>query len=151
MIIFDNFTDFKAAVGNDLGYTEYVTVTQEMIDNFAKATLDFQWIHLDTERAKETPFGGTIAHGFLTLSLLSKFSADLFKVKGVTMGVNYGLNKVRFTGIVPSGAKVRMQARILNVEDFQNNGIRATLETVLEIENSPKPICVAEWLFLMFA
>jgi acyl dehydratase len=150
MIIFDNFTDFKAAVGQDLGYTDYITVTQEMIDNFAKATLDFQWIHLDSERAKQTPFGGTIAHGFLTLSLLSKFSADLYTVKNVKMGVNYGLNKVRFTGIVPSGAKVRMKAHVLNVEDFPKNGLKATLEVVLEIENSPKPVCVAEWMFLMF-
>ena len=151
MIIFDNFTELKAAVGKDLGYTDYVTVTQEMIDNFAKATLDFQWIHLDAERAKETPFGGTIAHGFLTLSLMSKFSADLYKVKDVTMGMNYGFNKVRFTGIVPSGSKVRMTARIIYVEDFQKNGVKATLETVLMIEHSPKPVCVAEWIILMFA
>ncbi len=151
MTNFDDFDHLKTAIGRDFGYTSYVTVTQDMIDNFAKATLDTQWIHTDVERAKKTPFGGTIAHGFLTLSLVTHFLEDLMQVKTMTMGMNYGLNKVRFMRVVPSGAKVRMKATLVNVEDYPKNGVRATLQTVLERENSTKPICVAEWVILLYA
>lgn len=151
MTIFKDFTDLKTAIGRDFGYTDYVTVTQEMINNFAEATLDHQWIHTDVERAKATPLGGTIAHGFLTLSLLTKFLEDTMMVETMEMGMNYGLNKVRFMRAVPSGAKVRMRATLSDVEDYRGNGAKATLNTVLEIENSTKPVCVAEWIILMFA
>jgi acyl dehydratase len=151
MTIFKDFDHLKTAIGRDFGYTDYVVVTQDMINNFAKATLDHQWIHIDEERAKGTPFGGTIAHGFLTLSLLTKFLEDMMLVESMEMGMNYGLNKVRFMRVVPSGAKVRMKATLSNVEDYRGNGVKATLNTVLEIENSTKPVCVAEWIILMFA
>ncbi len=150
MVIFEDFTDLKSAIGRDFGFTDYVTVTQEMINSFATATLDHQWIHTDIERAKTTPYGGTIAHGFLTLSLVSKFLEDLMQVKSMTIGVNYGLNKVRFMRVVPSGVRVRMSAVLLNVEDYTQSGVKATLKTVLEIENSVKPVCVAEWMILLF-
>ena len=151
MTIFDDFTHLKTAIGRDFGYTRFVTVTQDMIDNFAKATLDTQWIHTDVERAKQTPYGGTIAHGFLTLSLVTHFLEDLMQVKTMTMGMNYGLNKVRFMRVLPSGAKVRMKATLVNVEDYPQKGVKATLQTLLERENSTKPICVAEWVILLYA
>ena len=151
MTIFEDFTDLKTAIGRDFGYTDFVTVTQEMINNFAKATLDHQWIHTDVERAKTTPYGGTIAHGFLTLSLVTKFLEDLMLVKSMQLGMNYGLNKVRFMRPVPSGSRVRMKAILANVEDYRGNGVKATLNTVLEVENSLKPVCVAEWMILLFA
>jgi acyl dehydratase len=151
MTIFEDFTDLKTAIGRDFGYTDFVTVTQEMINNFAKATLDHQWIHTDIERAKETPYGGTIAHGFLTLSLLTKFLEDLMHVNSMEIGMNYGLNKVRFMRPVPAGSKVRMKATLFDVEDYRGNGVKATLNTVLEVENSLKPVCVAEWMILLFA
>ena len=127
-----------------------MTVTQDMINNFAKATLDHQWIHTDIERAKTTPYGGTIAHGFLTLSLLTKFLEDLMHVKSMELGMNYGLNKVRFMRPVLAGSKVRMKATLSNVEDYRGNGVKATLNTALEVENSLKPVCVAEWMILLF-
>jgi acyl dehydratase len=150
MTIFEDFEALKAGVGNDFGYTPYITVTQEMIENFAKATLDRQWIHTDIERAKKTPYGGTIAHGFLTLSLVTKFLEDLMQVQTMDMAMNYGLNKVRFMRVLPSGAKVRMKANLVSVEDYPKGGVKATLNTVLERENSTKPICVAEWVILLF-
>jgi acyl dehydratase len=150
MTIFEDFTDLKTAIGRDFGYTDFVTVTQEMINNFAKATLDHQWIHTDVERAKTTTYGGTIAHGFLTLSLLTKFLEDLMHVKSMELGMNYGLNKVRFMRPVPSGSRVRMKATLANVEDYRGNGVTATLNTILEVENSLKPVCVAEWMILLF-
>ena len=103
-----------------------------------------------SERAKTTPYGGTIAHGFLTLSLLTKFLEDLMHVKSMEIGMNYGLNKVRFMRPVPSGSRVRMKATLADVEDYRGNGVKATLNTLLEVENSRKPVCVAEWMILLF-
>ena len=150
MLVFKNLNELKAAQGRDLGTTDWLTVTQEMINDFAKSTLDFQWIHLDAEKAKASPFGGTIAHGFLTISLASKFVAELFRVETVKMGINYGLNKVRFTGTVPSGARIRMKGVLKSVEDFPNTGIKAEILLTFEIENQAKPVCLAEWVILQF-
>ena len=150
MTIFEDFDGLKAAVGYDFGYTNYITVTQYMIDHFAKATLDKQWIHTDIERAKQTSYGGTIAHGFLTLSLVTKFLEDLMQVNTVDVAMNYGLNKVRFMRVVPSGVNVRMKADLVSVEDYPRGGVKATLHTVLELENSTKPVCVADWVILLF-
>lgn len=151
MKTFQNLAELKAAVGQEMGTTPWLTVTQEMINDFAKATLDFQWIHLDVEKAKKySPFGGPIAHGFLTLSLAPKFMADLFVVQSVKMGVNYGANKVRFTDAVPSGASVRMTATLKGVEDFPNNGLKVEMTCVFEREGSEKPVCIAELVSLMF-
>lgn len=150
MIIFKNLAELKAAEGQDLGTTEWLTITQEMINDFAKATHDFQWIHIDPEAAKQSPFGGTIAHGFLTISLASKFIWELFKVENVKMAVNYGLNKVRFMGVVPSGGRVRMNAILKKVGDYQENGVKAEFTISFELEGSKKPVCIAEWIALQF-
>jgi len=141
----------KAAVGQELGATEWLPVTQTMINDFAKATGDQQWIHVDVERARKfSPFGGPIAHGFLTLSLAPKFMASLFEVKSAKMGVNYGTNKVRFTDALPADSRVRMRATLAAVEDFPNNGVKITLNATFEREGSEKPVCVAELLSLLF-
>jgi acyl dehydratase len=150
MLIFQNLAALKAAANQDLGATDWITVKQEMIDDFAKSTLDFQWIHTDIERAKASPFGSTIAHGFLTLSLVSHFVETLFKVESAKMVVNYGLNKVRFPNVVPSGARVRMQSTLKSIDEYGDNGVSVTLSAVIEIENQTKPACVLEWVILFF-
>ncbi len=151
MKTFPTLAALKAAVGQDLGATGYVTVTQEMVNQFADATGDHQWIHVDVEKARQfSPFGGPIAHGFLTLSLAPQLTASLFRVESVKMGVNYGTNKVRFTDAVPVGAKIRMRATVVSVEDFPNNGVRLMLNATFEREGSDKPVCVAELVSLLF-
>jgi acyl dehydratase len=150
MLIFQNLAALKAAANQDLAATDWLTVTQEMIDNFAKSTLDFQWIHTDLARAKASPFGSTIAHGFLTLSLVSHFVEQLFKVESAQMVVNYGLNKVRFPSVVPSGARVRMKGHFKSVDEYGDNGVSITLSVVIELENQTKPACVLEWVIVMF-
>jgi acyl dehydratase len=151
MTTFANLAELKAAVGQALGPTPYLTVTQEMINDFAKATLDFQWIHVDVEMAKQySPFKTPVAHGFLTLSLAPKFMADLFKVTSVKMGVNYGANKIRFTSAVPAGSNVRMSATVAEIEDIANSGVRLTMNCTFEIENQAKPACVAELISVLY-
>ena len=136
--------DIKQHVGRELGPSEWMTVDQPMIDQFAKATGDHQWIHVDVERAKkEMPGGRTIAHGYLTLSLVPRLAATLTKVKKRSRGVNYGSNKVRFINPVPAGARIRLRQRIKSVEDIQG-GVRVTSEMTVEIEGQDKPALVAE-------
>ena len=136
--------DIKLHVGRELGPSEWMTVDQPMIDQFAKATGDHQWIHVDVERArKEMPGGKTIAHGYLTLSLVPRMAATLTRVKKRSRGVNYGSNKVRFISPVQAGARVRLRQRIKNVEDIQG-GVRVTSEMTVEIEGQDKPALVAE-------
>ena len=136
--------DIKLHVGRELGPSEWMTVDQPMIDQFAKATGDHQWIHVDVERArKEMPGGKTIAHGYLTLSLVPRMAATLTRVKKRSRGVNYGSNKVRFINPVQAGARVRLRQRIKNVEDIQG-GVRVTSEMTVEIEGQDKPALVAE-------
>jgi acyl dehydratase len=131
-------------VGQELGSSDWHEVTQEHVNLFADATGDHQWIHIDVERAKaESPFGGPIAHGYLTLSLLAPLSAQVLLVTDTVMGVNYGLNKVRFPSPVPVGAKVRLSASLKNVEEF-NGGLQLTLAATIEREGSDKPVCIAE-------
>jgi acyl dehydratase len=147
---FDNLVALKAAVGQEIGTSDWLTVTQEMINDFAKATLDFQWIHLNQEMAAQySPFKTTIAHGFLTLSLAPKFMGDLLQVKSVKMGVNYGTNKVRFTSAVPSGGRVRMKGTITEVEDVPR-GVKLTMNCIFELEGSEKPACIAELISMMY-
>ncbi len=122
----------------------WVEVTQERIDTFAKAIDDFQWIHVDPSRARESPFGGTIAHGFLTLSLLSHLSERTFSFSDRRMGVNYGLNRVRFTAPVPSGSRVRARFTLAKYEPL-DGGVQVTWNTVVEIEGAGKPALIAEW------
>ena len=137
--------ELKAAEGEVLGTSEWHEVTQEDIDTFADVTGDHQWIHVDPERAKETPFGGTIAHGYFTLSLGPMFSYDLFKMEGVAFALNYGLNKVRFPAPVPVGSKVRMRMTLQNVEDIPG-GAQITMLLTFERDGGDKPVCVAESL-----
>lgn len=133
-------------VGREVGLSEWLEVSQERIDRFAEATEDRQWIHTDPERAAhESPFKGTIAHGFLTLSLLSELMMRAVSVGGVRMGLNYGLNRVRFVSPVPAGSRIRGQFRLAAVEEIKD-GVQATWEVTVEREGGDKPACVAEWL-----
>ncbi|MFJ6986985.1 MULTISPECIES: MaoC family dehydratase [unclassified Streptomyces] len=141
--IFTSPDDLRAAVGENLGYTDWLEVDQKRIDLFAEATGDHQWIHVDPERAAAGPFGTTIAHGYLTLSLLPLFGPQLISVEGAKMGVNYGTNKVRFPATVPVGSRLRATATVAKVEDV-TGGVQLTLAFVVEREGGEKPVCVAE-------
>ena len=145
MRVFNGVDELRAAVGSQLGVSDWVTVDQSQIDTFADATLDHQWIHVDEERAKAGPFGGTIAHGFLTLSLLPHFVKQTYRIEGTKMGVNYGLNRVRFTSPVPVGSKVRGNIELVDVTDVAG-GVQMTTKVTVEIEGSERPALVAEWL-----
>jgi acyl dehydratase len=136
----------KAAVGEHLGYSKYIEISQERVNQFAEATGDFQWIHVDVERAKSGPFGGPIAHGYLTLSLGPMLYPTVVRIEGFSMGVNYGANKVRFPSPVPVGSKVRLGVKVLEVEEIAN-GVQMTMEFTFECEGSSKPSCVAEIIF----
>jgi len=138
--------ELEARVGEEIGVSPWLQVTQQRIDTFAKAIDDFQWIHVDRERAKTSPYGGTIAHGFLTLSLLSHLAESTFSFSDRKMGVNYGLNRVRFTAPVPSGARVRARFTLGKYEKLDGGGVQVTWNTVVEREGSEKPVLVAEWI-----
>jgi acyl dehydratase len=138
--------ELETRVGQEIAVSPWLEVTQERIDTFARAIDDYQWIHVDRERARQSPFGGTIAHGFLTLSLLSHLAERTFSFTDRKMGVNYGLNRVRFTAPVPSGARVRARFVLSKYEKIEGNGVQVTWNTTVEIENSPKPAMVAEWI-----
>ena len=138
--------DLESRVGEEVAVSPWVDVSQERIDTFAKAIDDFQWIHVDRERARSSPFGGTIAHGFLTLSLLSHLSERTFSFADRRMGVNYGLNRVRFTAPLPSGSRVRARFTLQKFERIADGGIQVTWNAVVEREGSDKPVLVAEWL-----
>ena len=140
-----NVEELIALVGTDLGYGEYRTVTQEQVNQFADATGDHQWIHVDVERAKSGPFGHTIAHGDMTLSLIPVLMNGLLKVDGVAMGINYGTNKVRFTSPVPVGSEVRAHAVLKSVEPVAG-GVQVAMEVTVEVKDAAKPSCVAETL-----
>jgi acyl dehydratase len=142
--------ELKAAEGDELGPSDWHEVTQTDIDTFADVTGDHQWIHVDPVRAKDTPFGGTIAHGYFTLSLAPRFSEQILKLEGFAFGVNYGLNKVRFPAPLPVGAKVRMSAKVQSVEDIPG-GAQLTLGLTFEREDGEKPVCVAESLARVYA
>ena len=143
--------DLLEHVGQELGPSEWLTVTQEMIDKFADATGDHQWIHVDVERArKEMPGGKTIAHGYLTLSLLPQLAPTLMKVEKRRRGVNYGSNRVRFTAPVPAGARVRLRQKLVKVEPVEDNGFRVTSEMTMEVEGNTRPAMVAETLGIIY-
>ena len=139
----------REAAGTHLGHTEWLEMTQDRVNLFADATDDHQYIHVDVERAKQTPFGGTIAHGFLTLSLLAPLSTQLMRVSDATMGLNYGLDRVRFTAPMPVGARYRGTGEILEVSDVPG-GVQVKLKLVVEIKDAEKPACVAEFLVRVF-
>lgn len=136
----------KTLVGEHLGYSPFMEITQEMVNTFADATGDHQWIHVDVEKAKSGPFGGPIAHGYLTLSLGPTLSPQIFNVSGVSMGVNYGAGKIRFPSPVPVGSSLRLGATLSSVDDVAG-GAQVTMEFVFEVEGSSKPSCVAEVIF----
>ena len=143
--------DLLQHVGKELGPSEWLTVTQEMIDKFADATGDHQWIHVDVERAKrELPGGKTIAHGYLTLSLLPRLAPTLMSIEKRARGINYGSNKVRFTSPVPAGARVRLTQKLVKADEVEGGGVRITSEMTMEVEGSPRPAMVAETLSIVY-
>ena len=150
MLTITGIDELKARVGEELGVSDWHEVTQERINAFAEATEDFQWIHIDPERAAETPFGSTIAHGLYTLSLGPKFAYAMFSLEGIAFGVNYGYNRVRFPAPVPVNSKVRMRAALTSVDDIPG-GAQITITQTFEIEGGEKPVCVAESLSRVYA
>ncbi len=149
MITLNGIDDIKARVGQELGVSDWEEVTQEQVDAFAEATGDHQWIHVDPERAKATPFGGTIAHGYYTLSLAPKFNQAIYTVENVAFALNYGLDKVRFPSPLPVGSKVRMRSQISAVDDVPG-GIQMKNTLTFEREGGDKPVCVAETLVRIY-
>jgi acyl dehydratase len=145
MLTINGLDELKGRAGDDVGVSEWHDVTQAEVNAFADATGDHQWIHVDTERARDTPFGGTIAHGYYTLSLASRFIEELLRVEGVTFMVNYGLDKVRFPEPLPVGDRVRMRLRLAAVDDVPG-GVQLTSVLTFEREGGEKPVCVAESL-----
>ena len=147
MLVFETISDFKKMVGKDLPIGNWYTITQEMINDFANATSDKQWIHLDEARAaKESPFKSTIAHGFMSVAMISKLLEEAFTIKSLKMGLNYGLNKVRFPNAVPVNSQLRMLSKVLDIKLLSNNGVKVTFSCTLEIKGQEKPACVAEFL-----
>lgn len=145
--IINGSAELKSAIGEHLGYSDWLEITQEQVNLFADATGDHQWIHIDVERAKkESPFGGPIAHGYLTLSLAPVLLPQVVITTGFKMGVNYGCNKVRFMSPVPVGAKLRMGAKLVAADDIAG-GVQSTYELTFETEGSTKPSCVAEVIY----
>lgn len=150
MKVFENLVQVQAFVGQGEILSEWLTVTQEQINEFAQATGDKQWIHVDPDRAKDGPFGATIAHGFLTLSLLPQLYASAFQIKQVRMGVNYGLNKVRFTSPVPVGSRLRARLSLQSCESIENNGAQLNWLVHVEREGADKSVCIAESLVRLY-
>ncbi len=148
-VVFESPHDLKDAVGKHLGYSDWLTMEQDRIDKFADATDDHQWIHVDVERAKAGPFGATIAHGYLTLSLVSAFMTQVFEVRGFEFAVNYGTNKVRFPTPVKVGSRIRGGAEVISVEESKG-GILSVVRVTVEIEGEDRPACIAEPVSLYF-
>lgn len=145
-IVIPGAAGLKDRVGQEVAVSDWFSVSQERIDAFAQATGDDQWIHVDRARAaRESPYGTTVAHGFLTLSLLSHLMREAIEIQGVRLGVNYGLNRVRFTGPVPSGSRLRARFRLAAVEDIEE-GVQTTWNVTVEREGGQKPVLVAEWI-----
>jgi acyl dehydratase len=141
--VFQDLNEFAAAQGSQLGPTEWMEISQDRVNLFADATDDHQWIHVDPEKAADGPFGGTIAHGLLTLSLLPHFSHDLYRVDGISLAVNYGYNKVRFITPVKVGARIRARGEVTAINQLES-AVQATTTITVEIEGSEKPAAVAE-------
>jgi acyl dehydratase len=143
--------ELKALAGSDLGATAWREITQGRVDTFADATDDHQWIHVDAERARTGPFGTTIAHGYLTLSLIIPLFGQLLEIRGTSMSVNYGLDKVRFPSPVPVGGRIRLRGTVDSVDEVGGNGVQMALTFQIEVEGSAKPACVAQALFRHYA
>jgi acyl dehydratase len=149
MITVNGLDELKALAGKDLGHSSWLEITQERVNLFADATGDHQWIHVDVERAAAGPFGGPIAHGYLTLSLVIPLFGEILKVEGVRMGVNYGLEKVRFPHPVPVGSKIRLGVRVVSVDDVPG-GTQSTFDFTVEIDGVDKPACVARTVYRQY-
>ena len=146
MKTFHSYSEVSACVGQEVAVTDWITITQEQVNLFAQATGDHQWIHVDPERAKAGPFGAPIAHGFLTLSLIPRFFEEALTIEGARMGVNYGLNRVRFTSPVPVGSRVRARLTLQSTEALPPDGMQMNWLVTVEREGGDKPACVAESL-----
>jgi acyl dehydratase len=151
MVTVKGLDGLKSLVGEDLGHSSWLEITQDMVNTFADATGDHQWIHVDVQRAEQGPFGAPIAHGYLTLSLVIPLFGELLKVEGITMGVNYGLDRVRFPSPVPVGSNIRLAATVVSVEEVAGDGVQTTLDFIVEVEGSPKPACVARPVYRHYA
>jgi acyl dehydratase len=141
--VFESPKDLAKAVGQQLGHSDWLEITQERIDQFAEATGDHQWIHVDPERAKQGPFGATIAHGYLTQSLVNLFLPQIVEVRGISMGVNYGADRLRFPAPVPVGSRIRGSAELLEVEEIKGT-VQTKVRVTVEIEGSDRPACVID-------
>jgi len=142
--VFENPAQLKEAVGKPLGVSDWLEITQERIDKFAEATGDHQWIHVDPERAKDGPFGATIAHGYLTQSLVNLFLPQIVEVRGIRMGVNYGADRIRFPAPVPVGSRIRGSAELLEAEDSRDGAVQAKIRVTVEIQGADRPACVID-------
>ncbi len=149
MLVINGIDDLRARVGQELGTSDWVQITQEDVNKFAEVTGDDQWIHVDPERAAQTPLGGTIVHGYFTLSLLPKFAYETYTMEGISFAMNYGSDKVRFLSPVPTGSKLRCRSELTSIED-RNGGVLMKVTSTIEIEGSEKPACVAETLTIVF-
>ncbi|MEV4351716.1 MaoC family dehydratase [Actinoplanes sp. NPDC049596] len=147
MISVNGIDELKTLGGKDLGHSQWLEITQERVNQFAEATGDHQWIHVDVERAQAGPFGGPIAHGYLTLSLVIPLFSELLEVRGVSMGINYGLDKVRFPSPVKVGSKVRLAATVAEVGPVGGGGAQVKLDFTVEIDGAEKPACVARPIY----
>ena len=143
--------ELETLTGKHLGYSEWIEITQQRVDTFADATDDHQWIHVDAERAKAGPFGTTIAHGFLTLSLIIPMWSEILHFDGVRLAINYGLNKVRFPAPVPVGSKIRAGATLVSVETVADGGAQIVVDFVVEREGGEKPCCIAQGLYRFYS
>lgn len=143
-LVFSSPQEAAAAVGKQLGKSDWLVIDQKRIDTFAEATGDFQWIHVDPEKAKDGPFGKTVAHGYLTFSLINMFLPDLIRAEGMKMGINYGANRLRFPAPVPVGSRVRAVGELVSADLMEGNAVQITVRVVMEVDGSEKPCCVAE-------
>lgn len=149
-LVFNSLSEFRSTLGKDLPIGDWFTVTQEMINNFAEATLDKQWIHTNPKKASQfSPFKSTVAHGFMSVALLSKKLEEVVQITSVKMGLNYGVNKVRFPNPVPVNSELRLVASVKEIEEI-SNGLKITFSCIMEIKNQEKPACVADYLVVMY-
>ncbi len=151
MRVFESLDELRPLLGQEIAVSDWVTVTQQRIDQFAEATGDRQWIHVDPVRAASGPFGTTIAHGYLTLSMLPLFADSAIEFRNLRMSVNYGLNRVRFTAPVPAGSELRGRFRLVAVEDVAGGGVQVTTEVTVERKGSERPVCIAESIARRYA
>jgi len=147
--IFNSPAELAPALGQTFGPTDWITIDQDRINTFADATGDHQWIHVDVEKAKTGPFGATVAHGYLTLALTNLFLPLMVEVRGISMGLNYGLNKVRFPAVVPAGSRIRGKGELISVEE-QKGAVQSIIRITVEVEGNPKPACIAEAISLWY-